>query len=227
MKRPVLAQRASTLAAMPHDPRPAREWPIPPMAKEAGWKDSAFTWAMGRLILQRIADGETVKAITADARMPAYCTVFRWMQVVPDFGAAVAQVRAALIAARLAARDARRRARKAGRRGRRGGPRPSVPAAALERLLTRVRDGASVSAALAAPGAPSAKALYSRVRGCPGFRAAFIDACAWRNGWLEFQAEWIVPEQVWGIGIPAADAKIRALEARRGRLTPKLYRAAR
>jgi len=203
-------------------PRPAREWPIPPMDKEAGWKDTAFTWAMGHLILQRIADGDTMKAITADARMPAYCTVFRWMQVVPEFGAAVAEVRQALIAARLAERDAHRRARKAGRR-RRGGQRPSVPAAALERLLARVRDGASVSAALAELGAPSSKALYARVRGCPGFRAAFVDCCEWRNGWLGFQAELVVDE-VWTIGIPAANAKIRALEARRGRLTPKLYR---
>ena len=28
-------------------------------------------------------------AITADARMPAVCTVYRWMQVVPAFGDAV------------------------------------------------------------------------------------------------------------------------------------------
>ena len=207
----------------PRDPRPARFWPIPPMDKEAGWKDTAFTWAMGHLILQRIADGDTMKAITADARMPAYCTVFRWMQVVPEFGAAVREVRRRLISVRLAEQDAHRQARKANRRGRRGGKAPSVPAAALERVLARVRDGASVSAALAQRGAPSAKALYSRVRNCPGFRAAFVDACDWRNSWLGFLAELTVDE-VWAIGIPAANAKIRWLEARRGRLTPKLYR---
>src|SRR6185437_1403704 len=67
-------------------PLPARDWPIPPMDKEPGDKLSAFTWAMGRLILQRIADGETIKAITAHPKMPAYCTVYRWIHVHEEFG---------------------------------------------------------------------------------------------------------------------------------------------
>lgn len=205
---------------MTAETRPAREWPIPPMDHRSGRKDTAFTWAMGDFILARIADGETMKAITADARMPAYCTVFRWMQVVPEFGEAVAELRGLMAQARMAERDACRRARK-GRR--RGGRRPICSAQALDRLLARVRDGASVSDAVAEPGAPSFRVLYTRVRGCPGFRAAFVDACDWRNGWLGFQAELVVDE-VWEIGIPAANAKIGRLKARRGRLTPKLYR---
>lgn len=197
------------------------------MDKRSGWRDSAFTWAMGNLILARIADGETMKAITADARMPAYCTVFRWMQVIPEFGDRVAELRALMAQARQSERDARRRVRKANGRRRAGGQKPRVPAAALDALLARLRAGASVSEALAQPGAPSSKALYTRVRSCPGFRAAFTDACGWRNGWLGFQAELVVDE-VWedGLGIPAANAKIAGLKARRGRLTPKLYREA-
>ena len=51
-----------------------------------GWKASAFSWDMGRLILARVAAGETVKAITADPRMPSYCTVYRWTKMIPAFG---------------------------------------------------------------------------------------------------------------------------------------------
>ena len=61
-------------------------WLIPAMDQESGHKDTAFTWAMGNLILQRMGDRETMKAITADPRMPAYCTVFQWVKVVPEFG---------------------------------------------------------------------------------------------------------------------------------------------
>lgn len=200
--------------------RPAREWPIPPMDKGSGDKASAFTWAMGRLILQRICDGDTMRQITADARMPAYCTVFRWMQVVPEFGAAVGELRAALAESRRSYADAVRGVR--GRR-RRGGQREQVSAQALDLLLTQVRDGASVSAAVAACGAPSFRAVYSRVRKCPGFRAAFIDACDWRDLMLETERERVI-DRVAETGIPAANAALRALDARRGRLRPKLYR---
>lgn len=202
---------------------PAREWPIPPMDKGSGWKDTAFTWAMGNLILQRIADGDTMKAITADPRMPAYCTVFRWMQVVPEFGQAVADVRARLAEMRQAERDALRRAR--GPR-RRSGRRSTLSAERAGRLLAALRDGASLSEVVAEPGAPSFRVVYRALRNCPGFRAAFVDCCDWRNGWLRFKAELVV-DQVFAIGIPAANAKIRALNARAGQLTPKLYRARR
>jgi hypothetical protein len=192
------------------------------MDKSSGHKLTAFTWAMGDLILARIAEGETMKAITADARMPAYCTVFQWMRVVPDFGRAVATVRAMLSQMRLSERDAHRQAR--GRR-RRGGQPQRCSARALDLLLARVRGGATVSEAVAQPGAPSFKMLYSRVRNCPGFRVAFVDACDWRNAWLAFQAELTVDEVgEWRLSIPAANAKIAALMGRRGRLTPKIYR---
>jgi len=211
-----------------------RDWPIPPMDHGSGHKDTAFTWAMGELILARIMAGETVKAITADARMPAYCTVYRWMRVVPEFGEAVAELRAALADVRRASRDNARRARKARKareRAERGTRRPRGPstrgtcsARALDALLSRVRSGASMSEAVAARGAPSAKALYWRLRTCPGFRVAFVDACDWRGGWLGFEAE-LEAEEVWTEGIPACNAKIAALKGRRGRLTPRVYRA--
>lgn len=196
------------------------------MDKESGDKDTAFTWAMGELILARIAERETMRAITAHRAMPAYCTVFRWMQVVPEFGDAVRRLRADMARARLAARDAAKRA--ARRRCKdgapwRGGQRPRVSAEALGRVLQALLDGASMTEALRAPGAPSAKAVYTRVRGCPGFRLAFTEACDFRDFVLE-QQRWDVVNRVGMTGIPAANATLRALEGRRGRLRPKLYR---
>jgi hypothetical protein len=111
-----------------------------------------------------------------------------------------------------------------GRRRRRGGgQRESVPAEVLARFLARLRDGASMSEAVAAPGGPSAKVVYSRVRKCPGFRAAFVDACDWRDFVLENERYEVI-DAVYATGIPAANAALRALDARRGRLRPKLYR---
>ena len=205
--------------------RHPRDWPIPPMDKGSGWKDTAFTWEMGELILARIAAGETMKAITAHPAMPAYCTVFRWMQVVPEFGAAVRRLRAEMAVVALADRDGLRRARWQLRPWHHG-RRPTVSAERLTRVLAAVRNGASVTDALSAPEAPSAKALYSRVRRCPAFRLAFADACDWRDMMLEIRREDVIENAI-VTGIPAANAGLRALEARRGRLRPKLYRTAR
>ncbi|HEY0650474.1 hypothetical protein, partial [Phenylobacterium sp.] len=185
------------------------------------WKDTAFTWAMGRLILQRIADGETVKAITAHPAMPAYCTVFRWMQVVPEFGEAVAEVRRLLAQQRLAYADAVRKAR--GRRRNGAGGQEQASAEVLGRFLDALWDGASVSEAVAQPGAPSFKVVYSRVRKCPGFRAAFVDACDYRDFRLELERHDVI-DRVAATGIPAANAALREVDGRRGRLRPKLYR---
>ena len=78
-------------------PYPRGTWnpvpPIPKMDHTAGFKESAFSWAMGRVILRRISDGWSMKAITRDPRMPAYCTVYQWMKVVPEFGEAVRLIR--------------------------------------------------------------------------------------------------------------------------------------
>lgn len=192
------------------------------MDKRSGYRETAFTWAMGELILARIAEGETMKTITAHPRMPAYCTVFRWMQVVPEFGEAVAEVRAALAGRRLAERDALRPKR---RRGDRGGRPSTLTGARVDMVLDGVREGASLGQVLAQPGAPSTRVVYRALRTCPGFRALFIQACDYRAGWLEFQTELVVDTVGEGrMGMPAGNAKIRRIMAWRGRVTPKLYR---
>lgn len=203
-------------------PDPAREWPIPPMDHRSGRRESAFTWAMGELILRRIADGETMKAITDDPRMPAYCTVFRWMKVVPEFGAAVAQLRALMARMKLAERDARRAMRGPRRRpgGRRSQWTPDIAAA----ICWAIEDGASLTEVAATPGMPRSQTIHRWLRRHPEFRAAFVEACAVRDGLLRLLAEEAVYD-VFAVGIPEANRRIRALEGRAGRMTPKIYRA--
>lgn len=204
------------------------------MDHEAGYKPSAFTWAMGELILQRMADRETMKAITADPRMPAYCTVFQWVKRVPEFGDAYRQVRAALARVAREEADARRaleaRVRAearaaAGKRvrhwvaGRKGSYTPEL----AEAVCAAIKDGASASEVVAMPGMPSFKVLYGWVRRRPAFRAMFIEACDWRAGWLGFQIEMAV-DAVTPFTLASAKRQVAALEGRIGRLTPKIYR---
>ena len=212
----------------------ARHRDIPPMDHEAGDKESAFTWAMGRLILERMAARETMKAITADPRMPAYCTVFRWVKVHPEFGEAYRAVRAAvaavareeakaLRAAHARARDATRIAAGKAVRHWVAGARSTYSPEIAEAICDAIKGGASLSEIVATPAMPSFKAIYGWIKRRPEFEAAFIEACDWRAGWLEFQIELVV-EQTTPFTLARAKAQVAALEGRIGRLTPKLYR---
>jgi hypothetical protein len=93
-----------------------------------------------------------------------------------------------------------------------------------EKVCAAIADGASASEVVRRPGMPSFKVLYGWVRTKPDFRAAFIDACEWRECGLEGQVQ-----EAMDLATPAtrmqANAQVRALEARIGRLTPKRYRS--
>jgi hypothetical protein len=186
----------------------------------AGEKHTAFTWAMGRLILQRIADGDTMRAITADPRMPAYCTAFRWMLVVPEFGDMVRRVRALQAQQRLAARDAAAAARGPKRRS---GRRSTYSDERAAWLLDRLKDGGSLSEVVAEPGAPSFKAVYRWLRDRPGFRAAYIEACDVRDWMLDYRI-YGAAGALAGAGGMGDSEEMRELAARRGRVAPRLYR---
>src|SRR5579859_1766542 len=227
-----------TFAARPSGP--AKSWPIPPMDHESGDKPSAFTWAMGRLILQRMADRETIRAITADPRMPAYCTVFHWVKVVPGFGEAYRRVRAGLAEGEQQERaelrrvkaQARDRARlAAGKRVRTwvSGRRSSYTPAWGEAVCAAVEDGAALSAVVRRPGMPSSKAVYTWLRKFPAFKAAYIEACRRREVGLWCERDMVIDRSIdLGIAfnIAEANAEIAAIEGRIGRLTPKIYRPA-
>lgn len=196
---------------------PARDWPIPPMDHEAGDKPSAFTWAMGRLILQRMADRETIKEITADPRMPAYATVYRWTHMIPEFGDAYREVRAALARVRREERDARQAPRRA------SGRRTTYTALRGQEVCSAICEGLSLSEVVRRPGMPSFKAIYRWLRHEPEFRAEFIQACGLRAMLLHEEAVDIARETTRAT-LAVNMRRIDRLHGRIGRLTPRLYR---
>jgi hypothetical protein len=213
----------------------ARDWPIPPMDHEAGHKGSAFTWAMGRLILQRMGDRETMKAITADPAMPAYCTVFQWVRMVPEFGDAYRMVRLKLAEVMQAERDAARaaavRARAAARtaagkppRDWVSGPASTYSEQAAARFCAAIEDGAAMSAVVRRPDMPSTKMVYTWMKRRPAFRAMYVEACRRREvtWWLERDR---AIDETSPFGLAIGTRRVAAIEARIGRLTPKVYRS--
>lgn len=229
---------SALMPAAPDPSLPAKDWPIPPMDKEAGYKPSAFTWAMGRLILQRMADRETMKAITADPRMPAYCTVFTWVKRVPEFGEAYRQVRDALAAVKREEAEGQRAAAvrakaataiAAGKRPRdwvSGRASTYSPEVAAD-LCLAIEDGASLSEVVRRPGMPSFKAVYTWLRRRPDFAAMYVEACRRRELGYTFQVHMIADRAIdmgFLADLPSLDREIRAVRGRAGRVRPRLYR---
>jgi hypothetical protein len=206
-----------SIADPPTDPpsRPARDWPIPPMDHEAGDKLSAFNWAMGRLILQRIADGETIKAITAHPKMPAYATVYRWVEVHEAFGDAYRRLRAVMARVKREDRDARRKPRR--------GVRSTYTVECGWEVCEAIERGASLSQVVRRPGMPSFKAIYRWLRNEPEFRADYIAACAIRALLLQ-ETAMDIARAATPATVTRDARRIDRLQGRIGRLTPRLYR---
>ena len=219
---------------MPPPSLPARDWPIPPMDKAPGWKPSAFTWEMGHLILQRMGDRETMKQITADPAMPAYCTVFQWVKRVPAFGEVYRQVRLAVSRAALAEAAERRAAKArahaaariaAGKRVRQwvAGPKSTYSDKVARKICTAIANGASMTEVVRTPGMPSFKAIYGWMRRRPEFEAMYVEACRLRTFAVEAEIGEVVERVLLGVPPSVLNREIAAIEGRAGRMTPKLH----
>jgi hypothetical protein len=190
--------------------------------------------AMGRLILARIDEGETIKAITADPAMPAYCTVFQWVKMIPEFGAEYRALRARMAAryvANVAGREASRafwgphKAKVLGKRWWRRGRGSSYTREVGEAICARLRRGETMMAVNADPAMPSAKVVYGWMRREPEFREMVMEARGWWLGWLEFHRDNVADLAVAGRGsLAQVKRRVARIEARIGRLTPKHYR---
>jgi hypothetical protein len=84
---------------------PPRERAVPSMDHAGGWKPSQYRRRIGEVICARIEAGETVKQVAADPAMPAYCTIFQWRKMNPDFAAMYDAMRARLAQGRIEAAD--------------------------------------------------------------------------------------------------------------------------
>jgi len=207
---------------------------LPAMDHASGAKESAYRPALGREILRRVARGETVKSIAADPNMPSYATIFRWRQVIPEFGERWRALRGELAVERMEKWDRRAearvfwRAQKARREGRRPPwrrGRPSSYTAAVGRAICRrLRKGETMMSINADPAMPSAKVVYRWLRTEPAFRAMVMAARRHAVGWLEFQSlvAWDELEPVRGSAARVA-RKAETLLGRAGRITPKVY----
>jgi hypothetical protein len=90
-------------------------------------------------------------------------------------------------------------------------------------VLEAIEAGAPLSHVLGTEGMPSSKAWYRWLKTVPGLAARYAEACRWRAIWLGAERDLAI-DRVWVTGIPAANAALRRIEGREGRLRPKLYR---
>ena len=189
-------------------------------------------WVRSRIV-ERIAAGETVKAVTADPRMPSYATVYRWRRVHEDFAEAWCEVRRRL-AREAQRRDLQRRMNLRGERGKgdalagrptwRRGRRSSYTWAKGKAICTRLAAGASLSEVVRAPGMPSCKVVYTWMRTRPAFRKMYVEACQQRLELLAFERDLVVDEVMEGrLDMATANRAIAALEGRMGRTSPRKY----
>ncbi len=168
---------------------PPRERKVPRMDHTAGWKESAYHPRIGEIICARIEAGETVRQVAADPNMPAYCTIYQWRKVHPEFDAMYRAMRERLARGRIEAADLARRskvywrihkARVDGKRprdwvaGRRSSYRRDWAEAYCERLIA----GQSGMRICADPAMPSAKQVYRWLKTIPEFRHMYVEARA-------------------------------------------------
>jgi len=181
-----------------------------------------------------VLDGETVRAITNDPRMPSYATLFRWLQVHPDFAEAYAAARRSRAHGRLQlrawtlrgqARIAAMKAEAAGKRHWRRGRRSSYTAAKGQALCALIEAGWSLSAVVARADMPSFKVVYTWLKREPEFLAAYVEACRVREIWFDEQCEMLADQVLEAPHrLPEIKRKVAALRGRMGRLRPKVYK---
>jgi len=215
--------------------RPAKERAPPLMDHAPGHKPSAFSWEMGRLILARIEAGETVREIAASPGMPSYATIYRWTHVIADFGRAwreLRETRAAdarwldeqrAVAKAWMGPHERRLAGEPPRDWPHGGRSTYTPEWG-EAVCEAIAEGASRGAVVARPDMPSFKAVYGWLKRFAEFRAAYVQACAWREEMLHEQA---LAAAMAATPKTAAETRRRRarLEGRAGRIRPRKYKA--
>ena len=209
--------------------------PLPRIDHTGGHKPSQYHPVIGRVICERVGSGETVKQVAADPDMPSYVTLYRWLQVHPDFaemyGAMRARVAAYLVEKRDIAHRSKRlwpihKAKVDGRRPRDwvSGKKTTYTRAWGQAYCDRIAEGESGMAVSADPAMPSAKQVYRWLRRFPEFRAMYMAARRAQQFGLELDIHMVVDQVQEGL-ISLTDGKREAarLQGRMGRLGPKVW----
>lgn len=220
------------------DGHPDDGW-VPAMDHRGGAPVSQYHPRLGAIILARLAKGETVKAICADAEMPSPATLKRWRKVHPRFGARYETVMTDRAAHRqLHAQLRRERWRewmeievKIGRRKRSaagcGGRRSTYDAALAQAFCKEVAKARPVCRIVADPAMPSRTQVYSWLRRQPEFTVMYTKAKRDAVRWLLFQAD-MAADRSEGVTtwaqLAAVKRRVARIEGRIGLLAAKTYR---
>ncbi len=189
------------------------DWSPPLVATEAGavvvsspgprpWR--RFSEALGAVICQRLAAGESLMEVCRDPDMPSRDTVRVWRRSRPGFGA---RMRAALVAGRHRPRG-----------GRRDGYCPAVGRLICERLAC----GMSLRQACDLEGLPGETTVYGWLHRHADFLEAYGQARVWQ-GHRRFDQVWEIAEAADREGAYLAKVRIDALRWQASRLAPKRY----
>ena len=209
------------------------------MVHVGGALASQYHPEIGRVILERLGEGQTIAAVCAHPEMPSVATLHRWRHMHPAFGAAYQAMRDRNAAhrqmmirltrerwlewARIEAKIGRRRTRTwvAGRKS-------TYDRAWARAFCARVAKGHPVYRICAEPGMPSSKAVYGWLKRQPEFVAMYRAAKAEAVDRLQFQIEMAADGVLDGVASQAQFRSIKArvawLEGRIGRLTPRTWR---
>ncbi|MFC3071047.1 terminase small subunit-like protein [Phenylobacterium soli] len=183
---------------------------------------SRYTPEQGRALCARVAAGESLRRIGAEAGWPSPQTAWKWAVAHPEFGEALsAAQRAARIGARLADRD--RQLSRAARREpwRRGRP-PMYGPALVEEICMRLSEGESLIAITRDPDMPCYRTVLKWARDKPEFADAYTEARRLQADHLADEAHEIVMASthatVWSDRLRFAFIRWRAAN-----LAPKKY----
>jgi hypothetical protein len=209
------------------------------MDHTGGWKASQYQPRLGAIILERLAQGDTIKQICADPDMPSQATLHRWRHMHPDFWAGYERMAAERAAWRRQWVQEKRKQRrewalmeaKLGRRRTRtwvSGRKSTYDLGRARVFCERVASGKAVHLICQEPGMPSSKAVYSWLQREPEFVAMYVEAKGRAIRGLQIRVWSVVDGTLDGLPSPeafrAARAKVARLEGRMGRIMPKTYR---
>lgn len=216
---------------MPQQPRYPSRRTLAPQGAPAGLYASTYSVERGAAICQRVAAGESLRAICrADAAMPTGKTLWNWRRAHGDFATmldhAQGVARTRSLRAQQSADDARAEARAQARKsaGRTGRP-SSFDVATWDEIRARIMGGEALTEICTEPWMPCAGTVYGWMRRRPELVAEYQRARSYTlDGMLERACAglpWLGERKSW----PMLRRTVRATETLAARRKLRRYAA--